>query len=59
MAAFIDGLIQAVSFLAAAYFQTEKFFDIVGASTFVVVLIQSVLSSRVFSPRQVCCINIE
>ena len=52
-AAVTDMAIQWACFGVAAYFQTEKFYDLAGSSTFLILVMQSIMSSRRFSPRQV------
>ena len=52
-AALTDFLIQWGSFVVAAYLQTERFYDATGSLTFVILLLQSLLQTRTFYPRQV------
>lgn len=52
-AAAIDFLLQWGLFLIAAYLRTEKFFDLAGSSTFVLLAVQSLINTRRFFPRQV------
>lgn len=52
-AAFIDMGLQWALFLIAAYFKTEKFYDLAGSSTFILLAVQSLLSNRKLFPRQV------
>jgi hypothetical protein len=52
-AAASDMVLQCALFLVAAYFQTEKFYDISGSATFILLLIQSITSTGKFLPRQV------
>lgn len=52
-AAVVDLVIQWGMFLIAAYLGTEKFFNATGSVTFIVLLLQSLLRSRRFFPRQV------
>ena len=51
--ALTDFLIQWVSFVVAAYLRTEQFYDATGSLTFVILLLQSLLQTRTFYPRQV------
>ena len=53
-AAFIDMGLQWALFLIAAYIKTEKFYDLAGSSTFILLAVQSLLSNRKLFPRQVC-----
>lgn len=53
-AAATDMALQWTLFLLAAYFKTEKFYDLAGSSTFILLLIQSIASTGRFLPRQVC-----
>jgi hypothetical protein len=52
-AAVTDMALQWGLFLIAAYFRTEKFYDLAGSSTFILLAIQSLLSTRKLFPRQV------
>ena len=52
-AALLDVGIQIVGWFIASRLQTEKFFDATGTSTFVILIIQSLLSNGYFFPRQV------
>ncbi len=52
-AAATDLAIQWGCFLVAAYFKTEKFYDLAGSATFIVLLLQSLSSNGRFFPRQV------
>ena len=52
-AATVDFCIQWGMFLLAAYLKTEKFFDATGSATFLVLVLQSLLHTRRFFPRQV------
>ena len=52
-AAAIDFLLQWGLFLIAAYLRTEKFFDLAGSFTFVLLAVQSLINTRRFFPRQV------
>lgn len=52
-AAATDMLLQWSLFLIAAYFKTEKFYDLAGSSTFILLLVQSILNTGKFLPRQV------
>ena len=52
-AAITDMAVQWVLFLIAAYFKTEKFYDLAGSSTFLLLIVQSLLSTRKLFPRQV------
>ena len=52
-AAITDMSLQWGLFLIAAYFRTEKFYDLAGSSTFILLAIQSLLSTRKLFPRQV------
>ncbi len=52
-AAVTDMAIQWVCFAVAAYFQTEKFYDLVGSSTFLILVMQSIVNTGRFFPRQV------
>ena len=50
-----DLTLQWVLFLVAAYFRTEKFYDLAGSATFILLSVQSLLQTRQFYPRQVSC----
>ena len=52
-AAVIDMGLQWGLFLIAVYFKTEKFYDLAGSSTFILLAIQSLMNTRKFFPRQV------
>lgn len=52
-AAVTDMALQWGLFLIAAYFKTEKFYDLAGSGTFILLAIQSLLSTRKIFPRQV------
>ena len=54
-AAVTDMALQWGLFLIAAYFRTEKFYDLAGSSTFILLAIQSLLSTGKLFPRQVLC----
>ena len=49
----INFSIQWLLFLIAAYLRTEKFYDLAGTSTFIVLALQSLLTASRFFPRQV------
>ena len=49
-----DLLLQWGLFLVAAYFRTEKFYDLAGSATFILLSVQSILSQGKLFPRQVC-----
>jgi len=48
-----DFSIQWLMFLIAAYLRTEKFYDLTGSSTFIILALQSLLTAGRFFPRQV------
>ena len=52
-AAVTDMGLQWGLFLIAAYFRTEKFYDLAGSITFILLAIQSLVSTRRLFPRQV------
>ena len=52
-AAVTDFLLQWGLFLIAAYMRTERFFDLAGSSTFVLLAVQSLINTGRFFPRQV------
>lgn len=52
-AAAIDFLLQWGLFLIAAYLKTEKFYDLAGTSTFILLAVQSLIKTNKFFPRQV------
>lgn len=52
-AAATDFLLQWGLFLIAAYLKTEKFYDLAGSSTFILLAVQSLINSGKFFPRQV------
>ena len=52
-AATTDMLLQWSLFLIAVYFKTEKFYDLAGSATFLLLVTQSITSTRKFFPRQV------
>ena len=49
----LDSAIQLLGFFAAYNLRTEKFFDITGSFTFVLLLVYSLVCSGRFYPRQV------
>ena len=53
--AVVDMGLQWALFLVAAYFKTGKFFDIAGSGTFILLVVQSLISNRKLFPRQVLC----
>lgn len=55
-AAVTDVALQWACFAVAAYFQTEKFYDLVGSSTFLILVMQSIANGGRFFPRQVLSI---
>ena len=52
-AAAADFLLQWGLFLVAAYLKSEKFYDLAGSSTFILLVVQSLINSGKFFPRQV------
>lgn len=52
-AAVLDFSIQWSTFLIASYLRTERFFDATGSVTFIILLLQSLMHTRKFFPRQV------
>lgn len=52
-AAATDLAVQWGCFLIAAYLRTEKFYDLVGSGTFILLLLQSLIRNGRFFPRQV------
>ena len=52
-AAVLDFAIQWSTFLIASYLRTEAFFDATGSVTFLILLLQSLMHTRKFFPRQV------
>ena len=52
-AAAVDFAIQWGVFLIAAYLRSEKFYDATGSVTFIALMLQSLLQTRRFFPRQV------
>jgi len=52
-AALTDMTLQWVCFAVAIYFKTEKFYDLVGSSTYLILIMQSMISAGRFFPRQV------
>ena len=52
-AAALDIAIQWLMFLPAYYYQTERFFDITGSATFILLLLYTLKNSGRFFPRQV------
>lgn len=51
-AAILDLSIQVVGCAIAVKFQTEKFYDATGSVTFIVLILQSLINSGTFFPRQ-------
>ena len=52
-AAVVDFALQWGLFLIANYLKTEKFYDLAGSSTFVLLIVQSLVNGGKFFPRQV------
>ena len=52
-AAATDLALQWALFLVAAYFKTEKFYDLAGSATFILLSTQSLVHTGKFYPRQV------
>ena len=52
-AAAVDMSIQWIMFLLAYYLRTEKFFDITGSATFILLLLLTLKNGGRFFPRQV------
>ena len=52
-AAITDMGLQWGLFLIAAYLRTEKFYDLAGSATFILLAIQSLISNGKLFPRQV------
>ena len=53
----IDMGLQWALFLVAAYFKTEKFYDLAGSGTFILLAVQSLISNRKLFPRQVYIVS--
>ena len=51
-AAVVDFAIQWALWVFAAYFRTEKFYDLAGSGTFLVLTLQTLLSDGRYHPRQ-------
>ncbi len=52
-AAVTDLALQWALFLVAAYFKTEKFYDLAGSATFILLGAQSLMNTGKYFPRQV------
>lgn len=52
-AAVLDFSIQWTTFLIASFLRSERFFDATGSVTFLILLLQSLMHTRKFFPRQV------